>query len=86
MAAALGYNTTGFAFRVIIFFARNPHEELTSEDMAAKWPQLKQGGVAWRLRFYRKAGILNCVQSPKRLRSGGAELTWSAGPRLLEMI
>jgi hypothetical protein len=86
MSAALGNNTSGLAFRVIIYFAKNFDEELTSSDIATKWPDLHGGDVSLRLRYYRRANMLECRESAKRLKNGAKELTWSAGPALLEML
>lgn len=86
MTAVIGSNTPGLAFRVVLWFARNPDEELTSADISTKWQDLEVRNVSSRLRKYRSDGILNCSASPERCKSGAKELTWSAGPALLELI
>jgi hypothetical protein len=86
MTAVIGSNTRGLAFRVALWFARNPDEELTSADISTKWQDLKVRDVSSRLRKYRSDGILDCRENPTRCRSGAKELTWSAGPELLELI
>ena len=82
--------TTSLAFRVVLYFARNPEEELTSSDIAVKWGNGDIKDVAGRLRKYRAGGVLACVESPKipakMARNNFKELTWSAGPALLEML
>mgnify|MGYP003508504269 CR=1 FL=1 len=86
MNAVVGSKTSSLAFKVVLYFARNPDEELTSADIAAKFTDNSVKDVSGRLRKYRAGGILNCVESDQRTRTGARALTWSAGPELLDMI
>lgn len=86
MSNALLNNMRGLAFRVVIYFARNPDEELTTADILDRWDLPKGTPLTKSLSTYRRAQLVACRESPKRLRSGGKELTWSAGPVLLEML
>lgn len=71
--------STSLAFRVVLYFARNPEEELTSSDIALKWCEREVKDISGRLRKYRAGGVLNCDTKNK-------ELIWSAGPELLKLI
>lgn len=87
MSNLLNFNHYSPAFRVLVLFIQNPGLELTSEEIRRKWPDLTNGApVSLRLRHYRRAGMIACRASPRRLASGAKELTWSAGPALLEML
>lgn len=86
MTAALFNNTRGLAFRVLLWFARNPDEELTTTDILERWDLPPGTPLPKSLRNYREARLVNCAEAPSRLPSGGKALTWSAGPLLLEML
>jgi hypothetical protein len=86
MSDTLMSSPGSLAFSVVIYFARNPDEELSSDDIAIKWPDEVTTCIASRLRKYKSEGVLAVRKLPKRKRNGAADLIWSAGPRLLDML
>lgn len=74
------------AFTVVLYFAKNPDEELTSDDIKTKWPQFDmRTNLAHQLRAYRANGVLECSDGTDRARKGGRMFTWRAGPALKAM-
>jgi hypothetical protein len=68
--------------RVLVFFAANPEEELTTKDIEVKFGFLSMASVTDSLRRFRVAGYLECDG-----RGGpGNCATWRAGPTLLREI
>jgi hypothetical protein len=86
MSDTLMSSPGSLAFSVVIYFARNPDEELSSDDIAVKWPDEAVTCVASRLRKYKAEGVLAVRKLPERKRNGAQELIWSAGPKLLDML
>jgi hypothetical protein len=87
MSNMLSMNHYSPAFRVLVLFVQNPDLKMTSAEMRRKWPDMATGTpVALRLRHYKRMGIFKCEESPERLKCGAKELTWSAGPVLLQML
>jgi len=80
MARFIG--ASSLAQLVTLFFARAPHEELTTGDVSVKF-DVPQGHVYKRLKPCLRDGLLACRSAgPGR----GRIAVYSAGPRLLMLI
>lgn len=70
---------------VAIFFALNPDEELTANDIGAKWGVVSNN-VGKTLRQAQIKGWVNAVKKPNPNAPTKKILFYSAGPRLLKEI
>jgi len=70
---------------VAVFFARNPDEELTAEDIGIKWG-VKPQHVGKTMRYAEQRGWFSSVKKPNPMRPTKQILFYSAGPRLLKEI
>ena len=70
---------------VAIFFALNPDEELTANDIGAKWGVVSNN-VGKTLRQAQIKGWVNAVKKPNPTAPTKKVLFYSAGPRLLKEI
>jgi len=70
---------------VAVFFAVNPDEELTSEDIAAKW-DVDQNNIGKTLRYAEQKGWVTATKKPNPSRPTKQILFYTAGPRLLKEI
>lgn len=76
-------NTTALA--VLVYFARNPDEVLTLEDMAAKWGGDPEG-VRSKIRVLLTHQALASQRVHDRASANGLRAHYSAGPQLLAHI
>jgi hypothetical protein len=76
------FHIESLPFRICLFFAINPHEALTTGDIAIKW-DVDQNKVSNRLASAVRQGII-AREAGGRGRNGMA--TYIAGPRLLEIV
>lgn len=65
-----------FTHFVITFFLDNPEEELTVDDMAAKWPEIKRNSIHTTL------GPVVLHEILHRSRNDDGEYIYKAGPRI----
>lgn len=70
---------------VAVFFALNPDEELTANDIAAKWGVVANN-IGNTLRGASQKGWFNAVLKPNPTHRGKKIMFYSAGPRLLKEI
>lgn len=70
---------------VAVFFALNPDEELTANDIGAKWGMVPNN-IGNTLRYASQKGWFNAVLKPHPAYPGKKILFYSAGPRLLKEI
>lgn len=70
---------------VAVFFALNPDEELTANDIAAKWGVVANN-IGNTLRQASHKGWFNAVLKPSPTHRGKRIMFYSAGPRLLKEI
>jgi hypothetical protein len=77
---------TGVPMRVLLYFARNPDEELLSNDISAKWGgDLQQ--IAVRLSRFVELSWLEIVRTePTSEVGGGVRNVYGAGPALRAAI
>ena len=76
----------GLPFRLCIYFACAPDEELTSKEVAEKFGTVVDG-LNIRLREAVAAGYLRCQRGGGRAPDGrGQPSIYSAGPLLLRML
>lgn len=70
---------------VAVFFATNPDEELTSEDIGAKWG-VDPNNIGKTLRYAEEKGWVKATKKPNPSRPSRQVLFYTAGPRLLKEI
>lgn len=68
-----------------VFFALNPDEELTVNDIGAKWGMVPNN-IGNTLRYASQKGWFNAVLKPNPAHRGKKIMFYSAGPRLLKEI
>ena len=68
--------------RILVFFAANPTEVLTTEDIAAKF-SMPRDRVRVDMKALRKAGWLQCTAE---LKGRHTIATWSAGSEMLKAL
>lgn len=66
--------------RAILYFGRNPDEELTSHDVMAKWGLTNAASVRNSLRYAVSQGVISCEWKPGQLA------VYSAGPDLRKEV
>jgi hypothetical protein len=66
--------------RVVLYFGRNPDEELTSHDVLAKWGISDVRIVRNSLRYAVRQGVIACNWRPGQLA------VYSAGPVLRQEV
>lgn len=83
------FKSKNWALRVVLFFARNPEEELTSPDITLKFG-IAGGDVRSALSGAVRAGMLKRSETPTRTAQRGSlrgrVLVYSAGDMLLSLI
>jgi DNA-binding IscR family transcriptional regulator len=73
------------AFHLAIFFAANPDECLTSNDIRQKWG-CSRNSLSKGLEISRKYGYLKVEVIDGHVSGPGGGYMWSAGPTLLKLI
>jgi len=68
-----------------VFFAVNPDEELTSEDIGAKW-DVDPNNIGKTLRYAEQKGWVKATKKPNPSKLTKQILFYTAGPRLLKEI
>ena len=70
------------SLRTLVYFARNPEEELTSDDIRTKFGYVRRSYES--VKMLRKMGLIE----PKLQCGDGVRIqyTWRAGPTLLNII
>lgn len=70
---------------VAVFFALNPHEELTASDIGLKW-SVNRNNVGKTLRYAQTKGWVKATKKPNPEQPTKKILFYSAGPRLLKEV
>lgn len=68
-----------------VFFALNPDEELTANDIGAKWGMVPNN-IGNTLRYASQKGWFNAELKPNPAHRGKKIMFYRAGPRLLKEI
>ena len=75
------------AFRMCVFFALNPHEELNTSDVLAKfWGDKPLRRSAQDMRHAVQNSVKNGWLARESRRGRGHQNTYSAGPKLLKEV